>query len=148
MTYRDFVKIVKIDLLSWPRALGSVLYWIMQCGVADSALWSSLFTGCPRKKLCKNNAPSFEVNKKVIATCSQFGCCNPGILLFSQDKPRYQLYHFSADFSLNVIQSLPRRWYVSRFIDYPTHSARKSGTIGILTSLGKIARAASPDCNI
>ena len=35
---------------------------------------------------------------------SQFGCCNPEILLFSQHKWRYQLCHFSV----TVIQSLRR----------------------------------------
>ena len=34
---------------------------------------------------------------------SQFGCCNPQIFLFSQDKSRYQLCHLS---SLNVVQSM------------------------------------------
>ena len=40
---------------------------------------------------------------------SQFGCCNSEILLFSQDKSRYQLCHFS----LNAIQSL-RSMFVNR----------------------------------
>ena len=73
-----------------------------------------------------------------------FGCCNPKILQFFQDKSKYQL--------LNVIQSVPHnigRLYWFRWIQlcyFVPFSKKVTSTIGILTSLGKIT--VSRNCNI
>ena len=67
-------------------------------------------TKCPRLKWIKRIIATLlsPMNSWLLNTVyfSQFGCYNSEILLFFQDKSRVPLF-----FSLNVIQSLPRRWF-------------------------------------
>ena len=68
----------------WPRKNCARTKWIKR--------------NCDMKSTLLSQMNSWPLNA---AYFSQFGCCNPGILLFLQNKSRYQLCHFS----LSVIES-------------------------------------------
>ena len=104
--------------------------------------------------MCKEKVPSFDVNCDIkhismlqmmssllnAVYVSQFGCCNPKILQFFQEKSRWQLCNFSSSIQfIKINKAYQRRGKLCITLS-------EKCTIGILTSLRKIA--ISPFCNI
>ena len=116
------------DLIEWLWIDNSLIkfygvwsYVASSSKIANSPQLAWVFTGCPRKTLSRTRRPRLKLAKTkcdvkpaifhkmnswllIAVYFSQFKCCNPEILQFSQDtcKSRYQLCHIS----LSVIQRL------------------------------------------